>query len=77
MITELIRQHQPVSREDIDALLAGKLPDVLTEKQKKDKIHNMLSELSRGTVIRNIGSRAASQWILAESPLLKEPRKSV
>jgi len=75
IITELIRQHQPVSREDIDTLLSDKLPDVLTDKQKKAKIHNMLSELSRDEVIRNIGSRTASQWVLAGSPLLKGDRK--
>ena len=75
IITELIKQHQPVSREDIDTLLSDKLPDALTEKQKKAKIHNLLSELSRGTVIRNIGSRTASRWVLAGSPLLKGDRK--
>ena len=74
MITELVKRHQPVSREDIDALLSDKLPDALTEKQKKAKIHNMLSELSRDEVIRNIGSRTASRWVLAESPLLKGDR---
>lgn len=71
MITELIRRHQPVSREDIDTLLSDKLPDVLTEKQKKAKIHNLLSELSRRKAIRNMGSRTASQWVLEGSPLLK------
>jgi len=53
-------------------LLSDKLPDVLTEKQKKAKIHNLLSELSRRKAIRkrNMGSRTASQWVLEGRPLL-------
>jgi hypothetical protein len=30
MIVALVREHQPVSREDIDKLLLDKLPEVLT-----------------------------------------------
>ncbi|MEW6666664.1 MAG: RNA-binding domain-containing protein [Thermodesulfobacteriota bacterium] len=77
IITELIKRHQPVSREDIDTLLSDKLPDALTEKQKKAKIHNMLSELSRDAVIRNIGARKAPQWVLTEGLLLKRPSKTM
>ena len=58
----MVKEHGPVSREKIDEMLMKKLPDVLTEKQKKDKIHNLLSELSRNEVIRNIGTRGQSQW---------------
>ena len=63
MILALVREHQPVSREDIDKLLMDKLPEVLTQAQKRTKIHNLLSSQA-GKTIRNAGSRAASQWVL-------------
>jgi len=62
LIIALVREHGPVSREKIDHLLLDKLPEVLTEKQKKDKVHNLLSELSRKTHIRNVGSRGRPRW---------------
>lgn len=63
LILELIREHQPVTRQDIDRLLLDKLPEVLSEEQKLTKIHNLLSSLS-GKKIENIGSRERSQWVL-------------
>lgn len=65
LILDLIREHQPVSREDIDNLLLDKLPEVLNKEQKLDKIHNLISSLA-GKKIRNTGSRRASQWILID-----------
>ena len=38
LILDLIREHQPVSREDIDNLLLDKLPDVLNTLQKADEL---------------------------------------
>jgi hypothetical protein len=44
----------------------NKLPEILTEGQKKAKIHNLISELSRSLcVIRNIGSRRYPMWVLS------------
>lgn len=63
LILELIKEHQPVTREDIDRLLLDKLPEILSEKQKLTKIHNLLTSLS-GKKIQNIGSRGDSQWVL-------------
>ncbi len=65
LIVALIRKHQPVSREDIDRLLLDKLPEVLTDEQKRSKIHNLISSLS-GKVIRNVGTRQASRWVLTK-----------
>ncbi|MCX8494623.1 MAG: hypothetical protein ORN51_00380 [Akkermansiaceae bacterium] len=67
MILELIRTHQPVTREDIDAVLLVKLPEVLDSKQKQRKIGNLLMRLSHKLkVIENAGSRTKPQWILAK-----------
>jgi ATP-dependent DNA helicase RecG len=66
MILELIRECGPAGREDIDKLLMNKLPEILTEGQKKAKIHNLISELSRSLcVIHNIGSRRYPKWVLS------------
>lgn len=66
LIIALVQEHQPVSRDDIDRLLLDKLPEVLTHEQKLGKVHNLISSLS-GKVIRNAGSRHASQWVLTEN----------
>lgn len=66
LILNLIGQHEPVSREDIDKLLLDKLPEVLTREQKIDKIHNLISSLA-SKKIRNVGSRRASKWVLIDT----------
>ena len=43
-------------------MLLDKLPEILTESQKKAKIHNLLAELVREGKIRNAGSRAKPIW---------------
>jgi len=49
-------------------LILPKLPEVLSQKQKKVKIHNLLTELSVKTYkIKNIGSRKLPQWILLKN----------
>ena len=65
LILDMIGKHQPVSREEINELLLDKLPEVLNENQKMDKIHNLVSSLS-GEKIRNIGGRRTSKWVLVE-----------
>ena len=63
LIVDLVREHQPVSREDIDKLLLSKLPEVLSTDQKASKVHNLLTSLS-GKRIQNVGTRQASKWVL-------------
>lgn len=63
LIVDMVREHQPVSREDIDKLLLSKLPEVLSADQKASKVHNLLTSLS-GKRIQNIGTRHASKWVL-------------
>ena len=66
LIVELIRKHQPVTREDIDRLLLDKLPEVLSKEQKLTKIHNLLTSLS-GKRIRNDGVRGKPKWVLIDN----------
>jgi ATP-dependent DNA helicase RecG len=64
MIVELVREHQPVSREDIDRLLVDKLPELLTQDQKLNRVHNLLRHLVKAGAIVNSGSRRWPRWVL-------------
>ena len=61
-----IQNHSFATREEIDDLLLDKLPEYMTEKQRKKKVHNLLQEMS-GVSIINTGSRAKSKWILLKN----------
>lgn len=61
-IEALVREHQPISRQEIDRLLMDKLPEVMSGKQKKVKIHNLIAELARKEKIKNQGSRTKPAW---------------
>lgn len=77
LIVKMIRELQPVSREDIDKVLLDKLPEVLTKEQKLEKIHNLLANLSRKErQIRNAGTRRHSKWVLSEGKEISEPKKT-
>ncbi len=65
LIVDLVREHQPVSREDINKLLLNKLPEVLSSEQKASRVHNLLTSLS-GKRIKNVGTWQASKWVLME-----------
>lgn len=67
LIVRLIKEHGPVGRGKIDELMLDKLPEVLTEKQRKAKIHNLLSELSRSGKIFKTGETSGSQWQLKQN----------
>lgn len=63
MIVALVREHQPVSREDIDKLLLDKLPEVLTQEQKLNRVHNLLRQLADTGRIQNVGGRRWPKWV--------------
>jgi ATP-dependent DNA helicase RecG len=71
LILALVRQHQPVGRADVDELLISKLPERLTQQQKKTKIHNLLRELARKGLIENRGNKARPQWSVTSGGLAK------
>jgi ATP-dependent DNA helicase RecG len=63
MIVALVREHQPVSREDINKLLLDKLPEVLTHAQKLNRVHNLLRQLADSGHIQNVGGRRWPKWV--------------
>lgn len=64
LILKAIKQHKEMSRKEIDDLLWNKLPDWMTDKQKKNKVGNLLSELRILDLICNKGTFTDSKWSL-------------
>lgn len=62
-IIQHIVNHGFATREEINQLLLDKLPEFMTDKQKKKKIENILQEMA-GSKIINTGSRIKSKWII-------------
>jgi len=64
LILELIRVHGPVGRRELDDLLVPKLPERLTDVQKRKRVDNLVQVLRRAGAIENQGIRGEPQWIL-------------
>jgi ATP-dependent DNA helicase RecG len=65
-ITDYLTLKGSASRAEINKLLMDKLSDALNDKQKDNKIANLLTNLRRKGRIRNTGSRGHPVWLLAE-----------
>ena len=65
MVIKYLKKYGHASRKDIDVLLIDKLSDVLDEKQRRNKVRNLLYAMSRrDKTIQNVGSGKSSKWIL-------------
>lgn len=68
LVLAFIREYSSATREDIDVLLMDKLPDILSQEQKKNRINRLLSKTmaKENKLIANIGSKRASKWVLVK-----------
>lgn len=66
MVEEYLVQFGNASRKDIERLLLGKLPDVLSEEQKRIFVGNLLQEMRRqGWIVAVSGKRGrGALWLL-------------
>ncbi len=64
LIMKSIKEHGVMERKDIDQLLWKKLPDWMDNKQRENRIHNLLSELRVNNRIKNEGVLRKSRWVL-------------
>ena len=64
LVLALLKEYGPVGRREIDELLLPKLPDRLSDQQKRRKVHNLRQELRRADKIANQGSRAVPKWVI-------------
>ncbi|GMT42256.1 MAG: hypothetical protein IEMM0002_0667 [bacterium] len=67
LVIEHIRKFERTTRRQADELLITKLPNVLDDKQKKDKVHNILSSMVRDGLIKNVGTRPKPNYIIVEN----------
>jgi len=68
MILSFLEKNKSASRSEIDQLLENKLSEALDEKQKRNKVSNLLQSMSKkdGTIV-NAGSKRTPRWTLAEN----------
>ena len=62
LILDYIKTFEKASRKDIEDLLGNKLPDVLSDRQKYDKVTNLLASLRRNRQLRV----DKKMWLLVE-----------
>lgn len=66
LIVEYLNKFKVATRKDFDNLLMDKLPDILSPEQKKNKIRNILYEMSsKDKTIFNDGSDRKPAWKLS------------
>ena len=63
LVLALVREHGPVGRYEIDQVLMSKLPDMLTQAQKRSRVSNLLQDLRRSGQIVNQGTRSRPKWV--------------
>lgn len=64
LILGFLKQHGSATRDEFDKLLFSKLPDWMNDKQKKNKVTNLLSELRIKEKIKNTVQGNDSRWFL-------------
>lgn len=65
MIIEYIKEFEKASRNDIRILLFDKLPNILTDEQKENKIKNLIANLKNNNVITtDCNNNQKANWIL-------------
>lgn len=66
LVIDFLQKFGAASRRDLDELLIAKLGDGLSLEEKEAKVGHLLTSLRRAGRIRNIGSRKAPSWVLAD-----------
>lgn len=67
MILDYLKKWEKAKKSDFEDLLLDKLPDSLSDKQKKDKVRNLLAALrGAGKIKTDSPNHQKSYWILAE-----------
>lgn len=62
LVLDYLKKYGKAGRGDLDALLLGKLPDVLNASQKANKVKNLLQGMRRLGLIHPLGARATTVW---------------
>lgn len=69
LIIEYLSKYETATRQDINKLLLGKLSDSLSEKQKANKVRNVLSKLhTKDYLIYNVSGSSKQKYLWALTP---------
>ena len=72
LIVEYLKQYKKAKKKDIRELLWDKLPNVLSDAQKENKIRNMLTALRKqGIIDTDSENQQKSNWILKGDHVLR------
>ena len=63
MILKYIDTYGSATRKEIEELIAEKLPEILTQTQKVNKIGNLIARMRRDGLIKNRGAHKTPCWI--------------
>lgn len=67
LVLKLVREFKSATPGQISKMLLAKLPSILNEKKKKEKLRNLVQEMSRAGLIKNVGKRGRGAiWTLAD-----------
>ena len=65
LLVDSLKEHKSLTRSEIDKLLWNTLSDQLTDKQKTNKIGNLLTKLKKKGIILNETKGNISEWRLS------------
>ena len=66
MIVAFIQKYGAASQKELDGLIIEKLSRALTDKQKINKVGNLISALRIEGKVKNNGSDKKSSWVLSK-----------
>jgi len=66
MIVNYLERFEKGTRADFAGLLSVKLPDVLSEEQKANKVRNLLSLMKQQGQIDRVGNNRSGVWVLTK-----------
>ena len=66
LLMDFLKKFGAANRNDLEKLLLKNLSGALNEKQKHQKLSNLLTKLRRSGHIRNAGSNKNSRWEVAQ-----------
>ncbi len=71
LVIEYLSEYKEARRKELDRLLIEKLSDVLSEKQKKRYVTNLLQEMRLERTLQVEGSTRWARWLLSKNPAEK------
>ena len=69
LVLDFLAEYGKAVRKDFDELLLPKLPDVLSDSQKTNKVKNLLQAMRREGSVHTVGPRTAAVWYAGPAPL--------